>query len=66
MAQGLGLAQLRQLGDVGGDARRAHDWLALSRLHVVPDVEDWSAPSVMAALASVVHDRQAAASHEHH
>ena len=34
--------------------------LAVSRLHVVRDVEDWSAPCVMAALAGVVHDRQAA------
>jgi hypothetical protein len=32
----------------------------------MPDVENWSAPSVMAALAGVVHDRQAAAGHEHH
>jgi hypothetical protein len=54
------------LADVGCDARRAHDWLAVSRLHVMPDVENWSAPSVMAALAGVVHDRQAAAGHEHH
>ena len=46
--------------------RRAHDELAVSRLHVVPDVEDWSAPSMMAALAGIVHDRQAAAGHEHH
>jgi hypothetical protein len=46
--------------------RRAHDWLAVSRLHVVPNVGDWSAPSVMAALAGVVHDRQAAAGNEHH
>ena len=46
--------------------RRAHEWLAVSRLHVVLDVEDWSAPSVMAALARVVHDRQAAAGYKHH
>jgi len=32
---------------------------------VVPNVGDWSAPSVMAALAGVVHDRQTAARDEH-
>ena len=42
-------------------ASHAH-WLAVSRLHVGPDVGDWSAPSVMAALAG---DRQAASGREH-
>jgi hypothetical protein len=38
----------------------------LSRvLCVVPDVGSWSAPSVMAALARVVHNRQGAADPEH-
>lgn len=35
-------------------------------LKTVPDVGDWSAPRVIAALADVVHDRQAAAGNEHH
>ena len=43
--------------------RRAQE-LAVSRLHVVSDVEDWSSPSVMAALAGILHDRQAAAGHD--
>jgi len=47
-------------------AMRGAQELAVSRLHVVSDVEDWSAPSVMAALAGILHDRQAAAGHEHH
>ena len=62
--------QLRQLGDVRRHAaglvlskqlgRRATR-LAQSGLCVVPDVGSWSAPSVMAALARVVHNRQGAA-----
>jgi len=39
--------------------------LAVSSLCVVPDVGSWSAPSVMAALARVVHNRQGAADPEH-
>jgi hypothetical protein len=33
--------------------------------HVVSDVGSWSAPAVLAALASIVHDRQRAAGHGH-
>jgi hypothetical protein len=45
--------------------RRAHDQLAVSRLHMVPNVGDWSAPSVMAGLAGLVYDCQATSGREH-
>ncbi len=39
--------------------------LAASSLCMEPDVGDWSAPCVMAALTGVVHDREGAADTEH-
>ncbi len=39
--------------------------LACPGLCVVPDVGSWSAPTVMAALARVVHNRQCAADPDH-
>ena len=39
--------------------------LAVPSLCVVPDVRNWSAPCMMAALARVVHNRQRAADPEH-
>jgi hypothetical protein len=38
---------------------------AVPSLHVVPDIGHLSAPCVMVALAGIVHDREAAAGHEH-
>jgi hypothetical protein len=39
--------------------------LAVPDLRVVADVRDWSAPCVLAALTTAVHDRQGAACTEH-
>jgi len=38
---------------------------AVPSLHVVPDIGHLSVPCVMVALAGIVHDREAAAGHEH-
>jgi hypothetical protein len=64
-------SQRKLTGNVVTDGRHVFSlpfWAprsAVPSLHVVPDIGHLSAPCVMVALAGIVHDREAAADHEH-